>query len=190
MSHNLPPNELPTFESPLTKKSRKFHIPTKTIPDHNTESFCDCCSSKNDENSCNNSLTNQWHDCGIAERLFKKFTPEIIVKLCDNAGFETLIRHEDYVNGGVRIILDIQPKVVKQAGEIKEIMISVGGEKVIKKIKNVRTHVRATEFYDSNGELVADRLAGLEGGGLVNGFGSGLNTGRFLKSFAKKREKT
>jgi len=99
--------------------------------------------------------------------------------LCDNAGFETLIRHEDYVNGGVRIILDIQPKLVKQAGEIKEIMISVGGEKVIKKIKNVRTHVRATEFYDSNGELVADRLAGLEGGGLVNGFGNGLNTGRF-----------
>ena len=50
---------------------------------------------------------------------------------------------------------------------------------MIKKIKNVRTHVRATEFYDSNGELVADRLAGLEGGGLVNGFGNGLNTGRF-----------
>jgi len=190
MTHTLQPNDLkhlklPTFENQNIPKSRKFHNPIST-PIQNNETFCDCCpdslnagnlsnlkkNTKNDSKTnhhCNNSLTNQWHDCGIAERLFKKFTPEIIVKLCDNHGFETLIRHEDHENGGVRIILDIQPKIVKnvRVGEIQEISISIGGEKKIKKVKNVRTHVKATQFYDSNGELKSD--AGRLGDGLNNG---------------------
>lgn len=90
-----------TIEPP--KSSRNFH--DKSIQFHDDDLFCDC------GNECGSTLNQRWHDCSIAEKLFKKFSPDTITKLASFTKYETLVQHTELDNGAVKITIDIRPKL-------------------------------------------------------------------------------
>merc|ERR1711981_1114439 len=62
----------------------------------------------------------QYHDCSVAERIFKQLSPEICQKMYDKQQFNLNVNYQLHDYGAVTVTLEIKPKQdLLQQDEIK-----------------------------------------------------------------------
>merc|ERR1711970_652116 len=59
---------------------------------------------------CGCNSNSKYHDCKVADRIFKQLSPDIVGKLGSELNYDTLLSYQSFENGSITIKIDIKPR--------------------------------------------------------------------------------